>query len=85
MLCLPIDVVEGRGVCHLTFDLYSPLHQPGRSLPCQFRTQVEWRAHSRDLCGGGVASPTQEVGCVIGVVECHGSHGVPFGVVKAML
>ena len=33
-------------------------------------------------CEGGVAPPTQEVGCVVGVVECH---CVPFGVVLGIV
>ena len=52
-----------------------PLHWPGRGL-----TQVEWWAQSgwrrgyqcvkSWLCGGGLAPPTQEMGCVVVMGNC---------------
>ena len=69
----------------------TPLHWPGRSLQSQLmrlRTQVELWAHSswrrgcqcvKDqwLCGGGVAPPMQEVGCIIvWVVWWNGIDGI---------
>ena len=36
------------------------------------------------MYGGGLAPPTQEVGCVV-VVECHQRHCVPFGVDQCII
>ena len=60
-----------------------PLHWPGRGLSVWVGQEDRGRmarvcqcVKGCWLCGGGIFPPTQEVGCVVVVVECHWRHCV---------